>query len=75
VPPGFADAFGWLIWAQEKEPHWQVTFTVVDRADAAAAAADLGAIVVSTTDTDWTRDAQVRDLQGAVFTVSQYWPA
>jgi hypothetical protein len=30
--------------------------------------------VLSTTDTDWTRDAQILDPQGAVFTVSQYAP-
>jgi uncharacterized protein len=74
VPPGFADAFGWLVWAQDDQPHWHVTFTVADRDDAAAAAEDLGAIVLSTNDTDWTRDAQIRDPQGAVLTLSQYSP-
>jgi uncharacterized protein len=75
VPPGFADAFGWLVMAQDGEqPHWHVTFTVADRDDSAAAAERLGAIVLSTTDTDWTRDAEIRDPQGAVFTVSQYSP-
>ncbi len=74
VPPGFADAFGWLALAQEEQPHWHVTFTVADRDDAAAAAEQLGAIVASTTDTEWTRDAQIRDPQGADFTVSQYAP-
>jgi predicted enzyme related to lactoylglutathione lyase len=74
VPAGFADAFGWLVWAQEEQPHWHVTFTVANRDEAAAAAEQLGAIVVSSTDTEWTRDAQLRDPQGAVFTVSQYTP-
>ena len=74
VPPGFADAFGWLVWAQEEQPHWHVTFTVADRDDAAATAEQLGAIVASSADTEWTRDAQIRDPQGAVFTVSQYTP-
>ena len=74
VPPGFADAIGWLVFAQEEQPHWQVTFTVADRDEAAAAAEQLGAIVVSSTDSEWTRDAQIRDPQGAVFTVSQYTP-
>lgn len=74
VPPGFADAIGWLVWAQDEQPHWHVTFTVADRDDAAAAAERLGAIVVSTNDTEWTRDAQIRDPQGALFTVSQYTP-
>jgi uncharacterized protein len=73
VPAGFADAFGWLVPAHG-EPHWHVTFTVADRDDAAATAAELGAIVMAKNDTDWTRDAQLRDPQGAVFTVSQYAP-
>jgi uncharacterized protein len=74
VPPGFADAIGWLVFAQEEQPHWHVNFTVADRDDAATTAEQLGAIVVSSTDTEWTRDAQIRDPQGAVFTVSQYTP-
>ncbi|HJV12574.1 MAG TPA: VOC family protein [Propionibacteriaceae bacterium] len=73
VPAGFADAFGWLIPA-EGEPHWHVTFTVADRDDAAATAEQLGGIVMATNDTDWTRDAHIRDPQGAIFTVSQYSP-
>ena len=75
VPPGFADAFGWLVTAQNGEqPRWHVTFTVADRDDSAAAAEQLGGTVLSTTDSDWTRDAQIRDPQGAVFTLSQYSP-
>jgi uncharacterized protein len=76
VPPGFADAFGWLVTAPDAVgPHWHVTFTVADRDDSAAAAEQLGGTVLSTTDSDWTRDAQIRDPQGAVFTLSQYSPA
>jgi uncharacterized protein len=74
VPPGFADAIGWLVFTQEEQPHWHVNFTVADRDEAAATAEQLGAIVVSSTDSEWTRDAQIRDPQGAVFTVSQYTP-
>jgi len=75
VPPGFADAIGWLATApDEKQSHWHVTFTVADRDDSAAAAEHLGGNVLSSDDTDWTRDAQIRDPQGAVFTVSQYSP-
>jgi uncharacterized protein len=75
VPPGFADAFGWLIAAQEaQQPHWHVTFTVADRDESAEAAEQLGASVLSTTDSDWTRDALIRDPQGAIFTLSQYSP-
>jgi uncharacterized protein len=74
VPPGFADAFGWLVSERDEQPHWHVTFTVADRDEAAAAAEQLGAIVVASADTDWTRDAQIRDPQGGDFTVSQYTP-
>jgi uncharacterized protein len=75
VPPSFADAFGWLVTAQDGEqPHWHVTFTVADRDNFASAAERLGAVVLSTTDTEWTRDAEIRDPQGAVFTASQYSP-
>jgi uncharacterized protein len=75
VPPSFADAFGWLVTAQEGEqPHWHVTFSVADRDDFASAAERRGAVVLSTTDSEWTRDAQIRDPQGAVFTASQYSP-
>ena len=74
VPPGFADA-GWLVTPQHgKQPHWHVTFTVADRDDSVAVAERLGATVLSTTDSDWTRDAEIRDPQGAVFSVSQYSP-
>ena len=75
VPPGFADAFGWLIAAQEAQTsHWRVTFTVADRDGSAEAAEQLGATVLATTDSDWTRDALIRDKQGAVFKLSQYSP-
>jgi uncharacterized protein len=75
APPGFADAVGWLVPAQAGEaPHWHVTLTVADRDATAEAAERLGATVVRRDDTEWTRDAQIRDPQGAVFTASQFTP-
>ncbi|MFD0360658.1 VOC family protein [Nocardia sp. GCM10030253] len=75
VPPGFADAIGWLAPTQESEtPHWHVTFTVADRDETVAAAARLGATVLATTDSEWTRDALIRDPQGAEFSTSQFTP-
>jgi len=75
VPPGFADAFGWLIPASDGEqPHWHVTFTVADRDNSASVAERLGATVIATTDSDWTRDARIVDPEGAVFSVSQHTP-
>ena len=75
TPPGFADAVGWLVVAEREEaPHWHVTFTVADRDATAEAAGRLGATVVRRDDTEWTRDAVIRDPQGAVFTASQFTP-
>ncbi|MQY28721.1 VOC family protein [Nocardia aurantia] len=75
VPPGFADAIGWVApLPQGEAPHWHVAFTVADRDETASAAARLGGVVVSAADTGWTRDAVVRDPQGATFTASQFTP-
>ena len=51
-----------------------MTFSVSDRDAAASTAQELGAAVLSTEDTPWTRTALVRDPQGAVFTASQFTP-
>ena len=75
APPGFADAIGWMApLLPGEEPHWHVTFTVADRDETAAAVERLGAAVLSTSDSDWTREALVRDPQGGVFTASQFAP-
>ena len=75
TPPRFEDAIGWLAPVEDGEvPHWHVSFTVADRDDAAAAVERLGGTVTATTDTDWTREALVRDPQGGVFTASQFVP-
>jgi predicted enzyme related to lactoylglutathione lyase len=58
----------------DREPHWHVTFAVHDRDATAAATERLGGAVLTRGDTEWTRDALVRDPQGAVFTVSQFAP-
>lgn len=75
APPGFADAIGWLSpVGPDEEPHWHVTFTVADRDATAAAAEHFGGTVLDRADTDWTRDALIRDPHGAVFTASQFAP-
>jgi uncharacterized protein len=74
-PSGFEDAIGWLGALEPGlAPHWHVTFSVADRDAAAAEAQRLGAEVVSTADSQWTRTALIRDPQGAVFTASQFTP-
>ena len=73
VPPGFADAIGWLVpVVPGDDPGWKVTFTVPDRDATAARVVELGGAVVRTDDNDWTRTAVVRDPQGATFTASQF---
>ncbi len=75
APRGFADAIGWMApLLPGEEPHWHVTFTVADRDRAATTVERLGGAVLSTSDSDWTREALVRDPQGAVFTASQFAP-
>jgi uncharacterized protein len=75
APPGFADAIGWLAPAQpDEQPHWHVSFAVADRDATAADAERLGGTVLGSSDTDWTREALVRDPAGAVFTASQFTP-
>lgn len=75
VPPGFSDAIGWLVPVQDgAQPHWHVAFTVADRDETVTTAQRLGATILTTDDTDWTKDALIRDPQGAVFTASQFTP-
>jgi predicted enzyme related to lactoylglutathione lyase len=74
APPGFADVIGGLASAGDLGPRWHVTFTVADRDESAATAESLGATVLAREDTDWTRQATIRDPQGAVFTASQFTP-
>jgi uncharacterized protein len=74
APPGFADAIGWLVPLASGRDHWHVTFTVASRDEAAATAEKLGAVVISSQDTDWTKTALIRDPQGAELTLSQFTP-
>jgi uncharacterized protein len=75
APAGFADVIGGVVVIGPGEtPRWHVIFTVADRDDSAATAERLGATVISSSDNMWTKDALVRDPQGAEFTVSQFTP-
>jgi uncharacterized protein len=74
APRGFADAIGWLAPLDEGPDHWHVTFTVADRDDSVAVAEKIGATVISSEDTDWTKSALIRDPQGAQLTLSQFTP-
>jgi predicted enzyme related to lactoylglutathione lyase len=74
APPGFADAIAWVARAGDGPDHWHVTFSVRDRDDAVGTAERLGATVLSSEDTAWTRHAVIRDPQGAELTLSQFSP-
>jgi uncharacterized protein len=74
APPGFADAIGWLMPVASGRDHWHVTFTVALRDESAATAESLGATVISSDDTEWTKTALIRDPQGAELTLSQFTP-
>jgi predicted enzyme related to lactoylglutathione lyase len=75
APPGFEDAIAWMgIIGQGQQEHWQVSFTVDDRDASAATAERLGGTVVHSEDSEWTREATVREPQGALFVLSQFTP-
>ncbi len=75
APPGFADVIsGLAITGAGERARWHVCFTVADRDASAATAERLGATIVRSSDDLWTKNALVRDPQGAEFTVSQFTP-
>ncbi|WP_104042664.1 VOC family protein [Arthrobacter sp. ZGTC412] len=75
APPGFEDAIAWVVAADAAEPpHWHVTFAVADRDQTVVNAGRLGAEILGQDDTGWTREALLRDPQGAVFSASQFTP-
>ena len=76
APPGFADVVAGLVEdADPEQAGWQVMFTVADRDQSAATAERLGALVLSSSQNEWTREAVIRDPQGATLTLSQFAPA
>jgi predicted enzyme related to lactoylglutathione lyase len=72
----YADLFGWTFSdaVPADAPGWHVTFTVASRDESTATAERLGAVVISSDDTEWTKTALIRDPQGAVLTLSQFTP-
>jgi predicted enzyme related to lactoylglutathione lyase len=75
APEGFADAVGWLI-ESEGPSRWNVTFSVDDTDASAERAAELGGeVLVPPYDAGPVRIAQLKDPQGAEFTISRYDPS
>ncbi|MCB7136030.1 VOC family protein [Cellulosimicrobium marinum] len=73
APPGFADVVAGIV-PDAGPARFTVTFAVADRDESVARALAAGAVVVSTTEDEWTRDAVVRDPQGVELTLSQFAP-
>lgn len=73
APPGFADVVAGLV-VGDAAPGWTVRFTVADRDAIVTLAERHGATVLSSTDTEWTREARILDPQGAELTLSQFAP-
>lgn len=72
---GFADVVAGIEpLAPGHRTEWRVKFSVADRDDSATTAERLGAVIVSTSETLWTKEAEIRDPQGAEFTLSQFTP-
>jgi predicted enzyme related to lactoylglutathione lyase len=75
TPAGFEDAVAWMRLISEGHPErWQVTFAVADRDASAATAEGLGATVLASEDSEWTKTATIRDPQGAELVLSQFTP-
>jgi predicted enzyme related to lactoylglutathione lyase len=75
APEGFADVVSGMVVVPPTEPaRWHVTFTVADRDGSVATAESLGATVLRSGEDMWTRNAVLRDPQGAELTVSQFTP-
>jgi predicted enzyme related to lactoylglutathione lyase len=72
APAGFADVVAGLV--TDPSPGWSIRFTVADRDASVEIAERQGATVLSSADTMWTREATLRDPQGAELTVSQFAP-
>ena len=73
APEGFADVIGAMEpTVGEERAHWRVKISVFDRAAAIASATRLGATVLATDDQVWALLADIRDPQGAEFTISEF---
>lgn len=70
APEGFDDVIAGLS-PSEGRASWEIRFTVADRDETIETATALGATLVSTAETQWTREAVIVDPSGAQFIVSQ----
>jgi len=78
VPPGFADAIGWMTERPVPAPEWRVTIGVDDTDDVVKRAERLGATVLSPPTDSFggvVRTATIEDPQGAVLNIGSYDPS
>ncbi|MFC5930279.1 VOC family protein [Cryobacterium melibiosiphilum] len=74
-PAGFADVIGAIEGvAPDVGSSWHVKFSVADRDASVARAVSLGATLLETSESPWAAFAEVRDPQGAEFTLSEFRP-
>jgi predicted enzyme related to lactoylglutathione lyase len=73
VPPGFADVVAGVLQA-DGPAHWSVAFAVADRDASAAVAEREGATVLASEDSEWTKEATIRDPFGAQLVLTQFAP-
>lgn len=77
APEGFADVIGGIepLAPPIESPCWHVKFSVDSRDKSASLVTQLGGDVLSDKQTRWTKEAVVRDPQGAVFSISEFSPS
>jgi predicted enzyme related to lactoylglutathione lyase len=71
IPEGFADVIGAIETAPESS-RWRVKFSVADRTESISLVEKLGGAVLATDDQFWADLADIRDPQGAEFTISEF---
>ena len=71
APEGFADVIGGFE-SVPSSSRWRVKFSVADRAESMSLVEKLGGTVLATDDQYWANLADIRDPQGAEFTISEF---
>jgi predicted enzyme related to lactoylglutathione lyase len=73
APPGFADVVAGVVRA-DGPARWSVNFAVADRDRSAATAERAGATVLATDESEWSKEATIRDPFGAELVLAQFDP-
>jgi uncharacterized protein len=74
APEGFADVIAGLTPTEGAAAEWWIRFAVADRDASVAVVEKLGGSVETVGQSEWVKDAVVRDPAGARFVVSQFSP-